>query len=90
MVIYIFIEELPWKPPSICYGYFLSKNQPPFKKMVCNLGPSDSLQELDLTGEDKKITRKVFAKFWSEKYDFNWYKGISWNKQPKTPNLQTF
>jgi hypothetical protein len=44
--------------------------------MVCNLGPSDSMQELDLTGEKKKLTREVFAKFWSEKYDFNWYKGI--------------
>jgi len=58
--------------------------------MVCILGPSDSMQELDLTGENKKITREVFAKFWSEKYGFNWYKGISWNKQPKIPNLQTF
>jgi len=48
--------------------------------MVCNFGPSDSMQELDLTVVKKKITREVFAKFSSEKYDFNWYKGISWNK----------
>jgi hypothetical protein len=31
--------------------------------MVCNLGPSDSMQELDLTGEKKKITREVLPNF---------------------------
>jgi hypothetical protein len=50
----IYIEELPWKPPSIWYSYFLSENQLPFKKMVKKLGPSDSVQELDLTSEKKK------------------------------------
>jgi hypothetical protein len=39
--------------------------------MVCNLGPSDSVKELDLTSQKKKITREFLAKFRSEKYDFN-------------------
>jgi hypothetical protein len=40
--------------------------------MVCNLGPYDSVHDLELTREKKKITREFFTKFWSEKYDFNW------------------
>jgi hypothetical protein len=64
--IYIYIEELPWKPTSIWCGYFLLENQLPFKKMVCNPGPSDSLHDLDLTSEKKKITRECFSEFWSE------------------------
>jgi hypothetical protein len=39
--------------------------------MVCNLGPSDSVQELDLTSQKKKITREILAKFRYEKYEFN-------------------
>jgi hypothetical protein len=84
----IYIEGLPWKPPIILSGFFFSKNQLPFKKMVCNLGLFDSVQELDLTSRKKKITRELLAKFRSEKYDFNWYKGTSWNKWPKLTRFQ--
>jgi hypothetical protein len=84
----IYIEGLPWKPPIIWCGYFFSKNQLPFKKTVCNLGPFDSVQELDLSSQKKKITREFLAKFRSGKYDFNWYKGISWNKWPKLTRFQ--
>ncbi len=76
--LYIYIEELPWNPPSIWCGYFLLENQLPFKKTFCNLGPSDSLHNLDLTSEKKKIIREFFTKFWSEKYDFDWYRRTNW------------
>jgi hypothetical protein len=49
------------------------------------------MQELDFIGEKKKNHHGSFAKFWSEKYDFNWYKGISWKKEPElTKNNHKF
>jgi len=66
MDIYIYIEELPWKPTNIWCGYFLLENQLPFKKMICNLGRSDNVHDLDLTSEKKKIIRECFSEFWSK------------------------
>jgi hypothetical protein len=57
-------------PHNLVWLLFL-KEATVFKKMVCNLGPSDSVQELDLTSQKKKITKEILAKFRSEKYDFN-------------------
>ncbi len=46
---------MPGKPPSNWCGYFLLENQRPFKKMVCNPGPSHSVHNLDLTSEKKSL-----------------------------------
>ncbi len=34
--------------------------------MICNPGRSDSVDDLDLTNEKKKITKECFSEFWSE------------------------
>ncbi len=61
--------------------------------MVCNLGPSDSMQELDLTGEKKKITREVLPNFDLKNMisiDTREFYGTNNQNWPKIPNLQTF